>query len=125
MATPKSGKDSGEDPDDMDEGLDDLGVRVGVRFGGVPLRRRKALAFGRKVRFAYEARLSCKAYVTKRDNDRAFSPLKLMCRSALKASTNSGKVCGVKLSPFRASVKRFTTPAGSVSQIQMAPWHTY
>lgn len=84
MAMPSSGKEIGKAS--TDEGLDDLGVSVGVRLGGVPLRRRKTLAFGRSVRFAYEARLSCKAYVTNRDSDRAFSPLKLMCKRALNAS---------------------------------------
>lgn len=58
---PRSGKEIGEDPGVTDDGLEDLGVNVGVRLGGVPLRRRRVLALGRKVRFAYEARLSCRA----------------------------------------------------------------
>ena len=125
MAMPRSGNEIGEASSATDNGLDDLCVSVGVRVGGVPLRRRKALALGRNVRFAYEARLSCSAYVTNRDRDRAFSPLKLICNKALNASRNRGKVCGVKDSPFKASVKRFTTPAISVSQAQKATRHTY
>lgn len=125
MAMPKSGKEIGKTSVAIDDGLEDLGVTVGVELGGVPLRRRKVLALGRNVRFAYEARLSCRAYVTNNDKDRAFSPLKLMCRRALNASRKSGKICGVNVSPFKASVKRFTTPADSVSRAQMATRHTY
>lgn len=58
---PRSGNDSGECSGMVDEGLADLGVIVGVKFGGVPLRRRILLAFGRSCRLAYEARLSCRA----------------------------------------------------------------
>lgn len=61
MAMPRSGKDSGGDSGVIADGLDDLGVIVGVGFGGVPLRRRKVLALGRNARFAYEARASCRA----------------------------------------------------------------
>ena len=67
-------------------------------------------AFGRNPRLAYDARLSCSAYVTKRESDLAFSPLKLMTSKALNAPRNSLNVCGVKFSPLRASVRRLTTP---------------
>ena len=43
MAMPRSGKDSAECSGVMDDGLDDRGVRLGVKLGGVPLRRRRVL----------------------------------------------------------------------------------
>jgi hypothetical protein len=61
MAMPRSGSEIGVGSDTKEEGLDDRGVSAGVRAGGVPLRRRMVLALVRSVRFAYEARLSCKA----------------------------------------------------------------
>lgn len=51
--------------------------------------------------------------MTNNDRDRAFSPLKLICKSALNASKNNLKVSGLKLSPFKASVSRLTTPTES------------
>lgn len=110
MAMPKSGRDSGGELPPLCAGLFERGVDSGVNVGGVPLRRRAMLALGRSARFAYDARLSCSAYVTKRDSDLAFSPLKLMISSALKAARNSLNVDGVKFSPLRASVRRLTTP---------------
>ena len=106
---PSSGRDSGGELAPIDAGLFDRGVDSGV-IVGVFLRRRATLAFGRNPRLAYDARLSCNAYVTKRESDLAFSPLKLVNRRVLKASRNSLKVCGVNRSPFRASVRRLTTP---------------
>jgi hypothetical protein len=108
---PRSGRDNGGELAPFCAGLFERGVDSGVKVGGVPLRRRAMLAFGRNARLAYDARLSCSAYVTKRDNDLAFSPLKLMTSSALKAPRNSLNVDGVKFSPLRASVRRLTTPA--------------
>lgn len=52
IAMPRSGKESGEDSGAIEEGLDDLGVSVGVKLGGVPLRRRRVLDLGRNARFA-------------------------------------------------------------------------
>jgi hypothetical protein len=106
---PNSGRDSGGELAPIDAGLFDRGVDSGVSVG-VFLRRRATLAFGRNPRLAYDARLSCSAYVTKRESDLAFSPLKLMTSKALNAPRNSLNVCGVKFSPLRASVRRLTTP---------------
>jgi hypothetical protein len=49
---PRSGKESGTNSGETDEGLADRGVKLGVVIGGVPLRRRRVLACGRSARFA-------------------------------------------------------------------------